>query len=117
MNDEPPQNVVQAATKVANALITALPPAFVSLVALNVIFLALTFWFLTTQSREDKGDKVWWTFLIGPSLTRMLRKLALKRCRSLTCKRASPPLRRAPSCRPIVRHRQTAPARQRRARC
>ena len=57
MNDEPPQNVVQAATKVANALITALPPAFVSLVALNVIFLALTFWFLTTQS-EQRVTKV-----------------------------------------------------------
>ena len=47
-----PQNVTQAATRVANSLIATLPPAFVVLVGLNVLFLAAVLWFFNAQSEQ-----------------------------------------------------------------
>jgi len=50
--EQQPQNVTQAATRVANSLIATLPPAFVVLVGLNVLFLAAVLWFFNSQSEQ-----------------------------------------------------------------
>jgi len=46
MTDEKKEGIVSAAERVGEALITALPPAFLLLVVLNVAFLSVVMWFI-----------------------------------------------------------------------
>ena len=48
MSDEP-ETVVGAASKFAQSLVGALPPAFLLLCLLNVAFLGMVMWFLADQ--------------------------------------------------------------------
>ena len=48
---EPPQptGVIGLVSRVGDDLIRALPPAFLLLVVLNIVFLALVMWFINSQ--------------------------------------------------------------------
>ena len=43
------EGVIGALTDLCTKLVTVLPPAIVSLILLNIVFLAVVFWFLHTQ--------------------------------------------------------------------
>jgi hypothetical protein len=50
MTDEEHKGVVESLTSLGRAAITVIPPAFLLLVALNVVFIAGLFWFLERQN-------------------------------------------------------------------
>jgi hypothetical protein len=49
MADEPHQGTIGAVTDLGQKIVGTLPPAFLSLVILNTIFLGLVMWFLNGQ--------------------------------------------------------------------
>jgi len=52
MTSEERQGIVGEVAKISDKLISTLPPAFLLLVLINVIFLALVMWFLNAQMAQ-----------------------------------------------------------------
>ena len=56
MSDSPPdrhhEGAIGAVTDLGRALVSALPPAFVMLLVMNVCFLGLVLWFLNHQADQ-----------------------------------------------------------------
>lgn len=52
MTEQPPQQhqgVIDSLTDLGKSLVKSLPPAFIMLVLINVVFLGMILWFLNTQ--------------------------------------------------------------------
>ena len=46
------KGVIAGAFDLSNRLVSALPPAFLMLVLINALFIALVFWFMDSQSKQ-----------------------------------------------------------------